>query len=421
MNSLEILLSSSTALHLFSCYGVELEYMIVDADRLSVRPIADELLENLAGPGATDFDDGDITLSNELVAHVIELKTTEPARSLDKLEQAFQAEVGRLNERLAAMGARLMSGAAHPWMNPEKETRLWPGDSGEVYRAFDRIFNCRGHGWSNLQAVHLNLPFADDAEFARLHAAIRLVLPILPALAASSPILEGRVQSALDTRLVYYRTNCARVSSATGRVIPEPVFSRQDYEREIFARLFADIAPHDPDGILQHEWLNARGAIARFTRNAIEIRVLDIQECPAADLAVVRLIAAVLKALVAERWCSLEDQKSWAVDPLETILLRTIEQAEHANIGDSAYVRLFGLNTAAECSAQHLWQHIYESLRASGNLGEEPALGVILEEGTLARRLLRAVGSNATPERSRLTAVCRQLCDCLAAGQMFHP
>src|SRR5262249_19724309 len=145
-------------------------------------------------------------------------------------------------------------------------------------------------------------------------------------------ILEGRRQPDLDTRLTYYRTNCARVSSVTGRVIPEAVFSEAEYGRVIFERLFADIAPHDPDGILRHEWLNARGAIARFSRRAIETRVLDIQECPAADLAVLRLIPAVLKALVAERWLSLDEQKAWPVEPLEAILLRTIEQAEQAHV-----------------------------------------------------------------------------------------
>ena len=31
------------------------------------------------------------------------------------------------------------------------------------------------------------VPFADDAEFGRLHAAIRLALPIAPGIAASSP------------------------------------------------------------------------------------------------------------------------------------------------------------------------------------------------------------------------------------------
>src|SRR5678809_520166 len=90
-------------------------------------------------------------------------------------------------------------------MNPERETRLWPHEDNEIYEAFDRVFGCTGHGWSNLQCTHLNLPFAGDAEFARLHAAIRLVLPIIPALAASSPILDSRLTGLMDTRLHCYR------------------------------------------------------------------------------------------------------------------------------------------------------------------------------------------------------------------------
>ena len=55
-----------------------------------------------------------------------------------------------------------MPGGAHPWMDPARETRLWPHEDNEIYEAFDRIFGCTGHGWSNLQCVHLNLPFDDD-------------------------------------------------------------------------------------------------------------------------------------------------------------------------------------------------------------------------------------------------------------------
>jgi len=48
-------------------------------------------------------------------------------------------------------------------MDPNREMVIWPHDYSVVYEAFNRIFDCRGHGWANLQAVHLNLPFADDA------------------------------------------------------------------------------------------------------------------------------------------------------------------------------------------------------------------------------------------------------------------
>src|SRR5258706_15402909 len=102
----------------------------------------------------------------------------------------------------------------------------------------------------------------------------------------------------MDGRLDVYRTNSAKIPSIAGSVIPEPVFTHADYQREILERAYRDIAPYDPEGVLQHEFLNARGAIARFDRDAIEIRVLDIQECPKADLAIAAAIVAVLRSLV---------------------------------------------------------------------------------------------------------------------------
>ena len=77
--------------------------------------------------------------------------------------------------------ARLLPTAMHPWMDPDRDLRLWPHEASAVYEAFNRIFSCRGHGWANLQSAHINLPFANDEEFGRLHAAIRAVLPIIPA------------------------------------------------------------------------------------------------------------------------------------------------------------------------------------------------------------------------------------------------
>ena len=73
--------------------------------------------------------------------------------------------------------------------------------------------------------------------------------------------------------------------SLAGAVVPEPIFTQADYQA-LLASLYADLAPLDPDGTLHHEWVNARGCIARFDRMALEIRVLDVQECPRADLAI---------------------------------------------------------------------------------------------------------------------------------------
>jgi gamma-glutamyl:cysteine ligase YbdK (ATP-grasp superfamily) len=396
-------------LPLFVGFGVELEYMIVDGRSLSVRPIADELL---GIPGHVDL--GEIRWSNELVAHVIELKVAEPLPALEAMPPLFQKNVREINALLASRGARLMPTGMHPWMDPATETRLWPHKYGEVYGAFDRIFGCRGHGWANLQSAHLNLPFANDEEFARLHAAIRLVLPILPALSASSPLVEGQITGLLDNRLEVYRTNCRKIPSVAGKVIPEGAFSRADYEKQILEPLYAEIAPHDPERVLQHEWLNARGAIARFSRHTIEIRILDVQECPLADLAIGATIIALLRALVGGRFASLADQQAVKVEPLASVFLTTIRSAADAVIYDDEYLKLFDY-PGESCTVGELWQHLLTALpelTGASSPWREP-LETIVNEGPLARRILDALPNND------LETVYEELCRCLQDGEMF--
>ncbi len=72
-------MNENVPLSLFGGFGVELEYAIVDVESLSVRAIADELLCTAAGDLSGEVDRGEIGWSNELVAHVVELKVNEPA------------------------------------------------------------------------------------------------------------------------------------------------------------------------------------------------------------------------------------------------------------------------------------------------------------------------------------------------------
>jgi gamma-glutamyl:cysteine ligase YbdK (ATP-grasp superfamily) len=408
---------SRRPLGLFAAFGVELEYMIVDRATFDVLPMADRVLHAVAGDWSGEADTGELGWSNELCLHVLELKTNGPAERLLGLPQLFARDIRRIDDILAEHGGRLMPGAMHPWMDPWREMRLWPHDSSPVYAAFDRIFDCRGHGWANLQSAHLNLPFAGAAEFGRLHAAIRLLLPLLPALAASSPVRDGAVTGLLDTRLEVYKDNCSRVPSLTGRVIPEPVFTPEDYESDILQRLYADIAPHDPEGVLRYEWLNARGAIARFDRDAIEIRVLDVQECPQADLAIHAAIVHVLRQLVAERPCSLAEQMAFGVEPLAALLTDVVRDADRARVADVAYLRALGWN-GGPCRAGELWQHLLDRFLADPAHAEwQPPLRTILEQGPLARRILDGLPHGA--DRRDLARLYGELCDCLRHGRML--
>ncbi|MDZ4858918.1 MAG: glutamate-cysteine ligase family protein [Candidatus Hydrogenedentes bacterium] len=411
-------MTTPVSYHLFERYGIELEYMIVDADTLDVLPVTDDVLKSVAGEYTNEVERGPVTWSNELVLHVIELKATTPLETIHGVHHAYQENVRALNALLAQRGARLMPTAMHPWMDPFTETRLWPHDNNEIYDAFNAVFDCRGHGWSNLQSVHLNLPFANDDEFARLHAAIRILMPIMPALAASSPIISLRATGLLDNRMEVYRTNSTRIPSVAGYIIPEQVFSAEAYRCDVLDRIYADLAPYDSRGILQEEWVNARGAIARFDRNTIEVRVLDVQECPAADLAIVNAITAVLQRLCEERWMSFDQQKQWSTSMLHQILLDVIRGGENTVIANEEYARAFGLK--GNPAAGEIWRALAtdcEDSMAQSPLVVQHAFATILAHGSLSTRILRALAGDTS--HANVKGVYARLCDCLNEGRMF--
>jgi len=407
------------ALHLFEGFGIELEYTIVSRTDLAVLPIADAVLSAAAGPGATEYEVGPIAWSNELVLHLIEVKTNGPTPAIsDKLVSDFNTALGRIERIARPLGGRLLPTGMHPTMNPRAQTVLWPHSDEDMVATYDRIFDCQGHGWSNVQSCQLNLPFHGSEEFGRLHAAVRVVLPLLPALAASSPIMDGKVGPALDNRLLVYRTNQARVPSIVGAVIPEPVYTPADYMAQILKPMYRDIAPLDPRGILTHDWLNSRGAIARFDRNAIEVRLMDAQETPLADLAIARLVATSIEALDQECCAPRSALRGLPTQLLVGILERTIQSGEEAMIEEPAFLALFGLD--APCTAKALWATFYDRQVRHRWLEGTPlrrAVETILERGPLARRILTAVGPQPSPQR--IAAVYQVLAECLAGGRLF--
>lgn len=408
-------------IHLFQGYGIELEYMLVDKDTLAVKPVVDELLKHELGEYGSDFENGIVTWSNELVLHVVEIKSSKPEANFNALENGFAENVKRINAILDKWNAMLMPTATHPFMNPMEESKLWPHDNNEVYELYDKIFNCKGHGWSNLQSTHLNLPFYDDEEFAKLHAAVRIVLPILPALCASSPIMDGKVSGMVNTRLKYYKANQSRIPSITGKVIPEAIFSKRNYTNTIYDKIKQDIAPYDPDNILNPIWVNSRGAIPRFDRGSIEIRLMDIQECPTADLAIMTLVIETIKAFVQEKFISLDQQMKLRTDPMATLFEKCYVTGQKTIVSNPEYLEAFGIRSESR-TAVDVWLSIMKKLINSGNTALErwtPELNVILNEGTLSDRILTALNNDHSEDA--IKNVFRKLCGCLEQNKMFIP
>lgn len=409
-------MSRTTPYAAFEVTGIELEYMVVDRDTLEASPTVDQLFEDVTGSITSDVERGDVEWSNELVAHVVELKTAKPTADIASFVPKFAAEVQAINAVLAKRGRMLLPGAAHPLFDPLKETVIWPHEYNEVYALYNRIFDCRGHGWSNLQSTHLNLPFANDQEFGRLHAAIRMLLPIIPALSAASPILDGRPTGYMDTRMVHYLHHQERLPQLMGDLIPEAVFTQEDYYREIFDPIGRALAPFDTEHVMDHHFANSRGAIARFDRGAIEIRVIDIQECPAMDLAIAELIVATLKALTEGRWVSTYLQRAWHQQPLLSIFRDVIKDAGRTTITDLDYLVMFGAPRAIT-TANALWRHILSDVQEEISVGARERIALLLDKGCLAERIMRRVGE--TPDEARIRSVYRELADALQQDRPF--
>ncbi|MBI2473676.1 glutamate--cysteine ligase [Candidatus Uhrbacteria bacterium] len=397
---------------LFERFGIELEYMVVDVQTLDVRPAVDQLFFDATGSFVSDVERGPVTWSNELVSHVVELKVTDPVSDLFSIEDALYQNVLEIEKLLSSKGLGLLPGGIHPWMDPTKETVLWKHEGHEIYERYHDIFDCHRHGWANVQSTHLNISFKTDEEFERLHAAIRMVLPLIPALTASSPVANAQMTGLKDTRLDYYQTNQERLPALAGRVIPEPVFSEEAYEQVIFSQIQKQIAPYNADHLLNQYFLNSRGAIARFDRGSVEIRLVDIQECVHADVAFLSLIIEVVKELAGRKQVQIEELKSWGVEDLFSVFQGTIREAGACKL-DSGYARVFGLNKE-DLTAKDLWEYL---IKQHGFERYHDVYQMYLDQGTLADRLLQRLPPQ--PQKRELKNVYLSLRQCLLSNRLF--
>lgn len=402
---------------IFSVMGIEIEYMLVDKDTLNVQPKSDLLLKALAhGHQVNEVELGKICLSNELVMHVLEFKNNGPCVPTDAIAQQFQETILKVQPVLAEYHLKLLPTGAHPWMDPRVETKRWPHGNRSIYKQFDKIFNCQGHGWSNLQSMHINLPFANDNEFAALHSLVRLILPILPALAASTPIIEQEFTGFQDTRLQFYEKNQKKIPSISGQIIPEIVFSEDQYHTDILHPIYRDLQPHDPNKILQHEWVNSRGAIPKFEYKALEIRVVDTQECVNADIAIAQAVFHLLKSWYETEMNAL--QRHYPTERLKSVFDHAIKTGLSTSIEDMDLMKLWQLPTR-KMTLRDVWSILIEKISPTLDHPSQVALEHILSHGNLSERILKACQKDFS--KNHLKPIYQQLSDCLLNNTMYRP
>ncbi|MEM2104521.1 MAG: glutamate-cysteine ligase family protein [Candidatus Bathyarchaeia archaeon] len=280
--------------------GPEHEFSLVNED-LKALPIADKVIKDVYGRIVNFVKLGRFTFGKELQLHVIEVKPNRPFKSPKIFEKEMYNAVLTVSNFLEKhYKAYLLGTGMHPTLRLE-ETGVWPHRHRQIYEALNRIFNVKQHGWLNIQSFQLNLPYFDEAKGVLIHNLLANVCTYLPAVAASSPIYEGCFGDYVDNRLYFYMESQREIPSITGNVVPEYINSFKQYRKDVIAKYSADLAIAGANKcILNKEWVNSRGVVLRFDRKALEIRVMDEQECVKSDVALTCFIRALLRGFMVE-------------------------------------------------------------------------------------------------------------------------
>jgi len=368
----------------------------------------DKVIKDFHGRVINFIELPQFTFGKEIQLHVMEIKANAPFRSPALFEENMQSAVSTLLDFLwKKYHAYLLGTGMHPLLSLE-ETNIWPHRHRKIYYELGKIFNLTQHGWLNIQSFHLNLPYSREEKGVLLHNLLAGLCAYLPAISASSPIFEGAIGPNVDNRLYFYKINQREIPSITGDVIPEYASSFDQYRKEVIGQYSQDLAKLGAGKtILFKEWINSRGVIFRFDRSALEVRVMDEQECVKSDVALSCFIRAALRGLLAER-----------AEPLPHQLLVRDFDSVMAN-GLNAKV----LHPKGE-TARQVCQHLFNLALENAEEDEKKYLWIVkkrIEDGNLSELIQTRVLKRAqkTDLKEAILDIYLTLIKCLSDNQPY--
>ncbi len=387
--------------------GPEHEFSLVD-EELKPLPIVDKVIKEYCGKIVNFVELPKFTFGKEMQLHVMEIKANSPFKSPEVFEETLHEAVITLSCFLSSnYHARLLGTGMHPLLHLN-ETSVWPHRHHKIYQEYGKIFNLNQHGWLNIQSFHLNLPYARENPGVLMHNLLVNLCPYLPAISSSSPIFEGKIGSILDNRLAFYKINQKEIPSISGDIIPEYATSIDDYKKDVIGQYSSDLAKAGIAKVLLFkEWVNSRGVIFRFDRSALEIRVMDEQECIKSDVALSCFVRSVLRGLLSEK-----------TDFLPHSLL----------VNDFNSVLSFGLDAPVENpkgpTAREVCKHLFNLGWKNAEKEEKKYLPLIqkrIEQGNLSDSIRRDVlkKTQRTDLREAVQNVYSTLIRCLINNQPY--
>jgi gamma-glutamyl:cysteine ligase YbdK (ATP-grasp superfamily) len=387
--------------------GPEHEFSIVN-EELKALPIADKVIKAFCGKTVNFVEQPTFTFGKELQLHVMEIKANSPFKSPMMFEETMQKAVATLLDFLEKkFHARLLGTGMHPLLRLG-ETSVWPHRHRKIYQEYANVFDLKQHGWLNIQSYHLNLPYPNEKSGIQLHNALAMLCAYLPAISASSPLYEGELGLNVDNRLSFYRLNQKEVPSITGDVVPEYAASFEQYRKEVIGQYSQDLAEAGAGKtLLFKEWVNSRGIIFRFDRAALEVRVMDEQECVKSDVALSCFIRAALRGLLA--------------DPVEML-------PHDLLVSDFNAVITNGLQAKTRHpegkTARHVCQYFYDLASKNAEASEKKYMWIVkkrIDEGNLSELIRGKIldKSQKTDFVEAVLSVYSTLTDCLAENQPY--
>jgi gamma-glutamyl:cysteine ligase YbdK (ATP-grasp superfamily) len=370
-------------------------------------PISDKIIKAYCGRTINFIELSDFTFGKELQLHVMEIKANQPFRGPVEFEETMQNAVTTLNSIAEKHGVRLLGTGMHPLLKLG-DTAVWPHYHKKIYEAYGKLFNLKQYGWLNIQSFHLNLSYQKEADAVAIHNQLANLCAYLPAITASSPIFEGKEGPDIDNRLQFYKVNQKEVPSITGDVIPEYVSSFSQYKRDIIGGYSRDLAQAGADKtLLNREWVNSRGVIFRFDRCALEVRVMDEQECIRMDVALACFVRAALRGL--------------AVSGAELLPHELLVQDLNAVIKDGLNARVSNPNGK---TAKQVCQYLFNLALKNADADEKKYLGLIkrrIDEGNLSELIRNKIRRRAerTSFQEAVVDVYSTLIKCLCSNEPF--
>jgi len=377
-------------------------------EELEALPIADKVIKDFCGKIVNFVELPRFTFGKELQLHVMEIKANAPFKSPALFEETMQDAVSTLADFLGKnYQAHLLGTGMHPLLRLE-ETRVWPHRHRKIYQEYSRVFNLKQHGWLNIQSFHLNLPYQTEANGVLLHNLLAGLSAYLPAISASSPIYEGAIGKDVDNRLAFYKLNQREVPSVTGDVIPDYTSSFRAYQKEVIGQYSRDLAKAGiGETLLLKEWVNSRGVIFRFDRSALEVRVMDEQECVKSDVALSCFVRAALRGLISSKAELLPH------DILVSDFNSTLTNGLVAKV----------LNPHGP-TARQVCQYLFDLAWANAEKEEKKYLPIVqkrIEQGSLSELIQGRISKRAqkTDLKEAILAVYSTLINCLADNQPY--